>query len=65
MSLERLSDESIVRMYDNIRNEVAADIRTRVPQKLMGAAAKHRAEQLADEMKRRRIQFTLIDWPAS
>jgi hypothetical protein len=62
MSLERLSDESIAHMYDSIRNEIAAD--RRVPQPLMGEAAKQRAEELAAEMSRRRMRFTMIDWPA-
>ncbi len=60
-SLDRLSDESIARMYDSIRNEIAAD--ARVPQPLMGEAARQRAEELAAEMNRRRIRFTMIDWP--
>jgi hypothetical protein len=62
MSLERLSDESIMRMYDCIRNELAAD--TRVPFPFMGESAKQRADELAAEMNRRRMRFTVIDWPS-
>ena len=61
MSLERLSDESVKRMYESIRSELAAD--TRVPQPLMGETAKRRAEELEAKMKRRRMNFALIDWP--
>lgn len=63
MSLERLSDEWITRMFEGIRKEVAADIGSdRHP--MMGDATKQRAEQLAAELTRRGIQFVSIDWPA-
>ncbi len=63
MSLERLSDEWITRMYEGIRKEVAADIGSdRHP--LMGEAMKQRAEMLADELTRRAIRFAPIEWPA-
>jgi hypothetical protein len=61
MSLERLSNESVNQMYESIRSELAAD--TRVPQPLMGETAKRRADELEAEMKRRRMNFVLIDWP--
>ncbi len=62
MSLERLSDESIMRMYECIRDQLAAD--TRTPRPLMGESAKRRAEELAAEMHRRRMRFALIEWPS-
>jgi len=62
MSLERLSDESIMRMYECIRDQLAAD--TRTPRPLMGQSAKRRAEQLAAEMHRRRMRFAMIEWPS-
>jgi len=61
MSLDKLSDESVLRLYDSIRNEVVRD--NRVPQPLMRETAKQRAEQLREELERRRLRFTLIDWP--
>ena len=62
MSLDRLSDEWISRMYEGIRKEVAADIRSSVH--LVGEATKQRAGHLADELARRGIQFAPIEWPA-
>jgi hypothetical protein len=64
MSLERLSDEWVTRMYEGIRKEVAADISRGDRHPLMGEATKQRAEQLADELTRRGVQFVPIEWPA-
>jgi hypothetical protein len=61
MSLERLSDEWIIRMYEGIRKEVVADTRSSVH--LLGEATKQRAGHLADELARRGIQFVAIEWP--
>jgi hypothetical protein len=61
MSLERLSDEWIIRMYEGIRKEVVADARSSVH--LLGEATKQRAGHLADELTRRGIQLAPIEWP--
>jgi hypothetical protein len=63
MSLEKLSDDSVLILYESIRKQVAADIHSGVPQRLMGETAKQRAEQLREEMDRRRMRFKPIDWP--
>lgn len=62
MSLERLSDEWVTRMFEGIRKEVAADIGSNF--RLIGEATKQRAGYLANELKRRGIQFAPIEWPA-
>jgi hypothetical protein len=62
MSLKRLSDAWIIRMYEGIRKEVAADMRGNVH--LIGEATKQRAGHLADELIRRDIRFAPIEWPA-
>jgi hypothetical protein len=63
MSLERLSDEWVTRMFEGIRKEVAADIGSGW-HPLIGEATKQRAKTLADELTRRGIQFSPIDWPS-
>ncbi len=63
MSLEKLSDDSVLILYESIRKQVAADINSGVPEKLMGETAKQRAEQLREEMDRRCMRFKPIDWP--
>jgi hypothetical protein len=50
-------------LYESIRKQVAADIRSGVPERLMGGTARQRVEQLREEMDRRRMRFTPIDWP--
>jgi hypothetical protein len=50
-------------LYESIRKQVAADINSGVPEKLMGETARQRAEQLREEMDRRRMRFKPIDWP--
>jgi hypothetical protein len=64
MSLERLSDEWITRMFEGIRKEVAADISSTVGHPLLGEATKQRAGHLANELTRRGIQFAPIEWPS-
>jgi hypothetical protein len=63
MSLAQLSDDSVRILYESIRKQVSEDISSGVPEKLMGDAARQRAEQLREEMNRRRMRFTPIDWP--
>jgi hypothetical protein len=58
-----LSDESVLRFYENIRQQVAADMRLESRYRLMGVSAKQQAERLREEMTRRRMRFTPIEWP--
>jgi hypothetical protein len=64
MSLAQLSDESVRILSESIRKQIAEDITSGVPERLMGEAAKQREEQLREEMDRRHMRFTPIDWPA-
>ena len=61
MSLEKLSDDSVLILYESIRKQVDADIHTGIPERLMGETAWQRAEQLREEMDRRRMRFKPID----
>ena len=63
LSLERLSDESVRILYESMRRQIAEDISSGVPERLNGDAAKQREEQLREEMDRRHMRFTPIDWP--
>ena len=62
LSLERLSDESVRILYESMRRQIAEDISSGVPERLMDDAAKQREEQLREEMDRRHMRFTPIDW---
>ena len=63
MGIELLSDESILRFYEDIRQQVAADLATENRFRLMGSeAVKQRAERLQIEIDRRRLRCNPIEW---
>ena len=63
MGIELLSDESILRFYEDIRQQVAADLATENRFRLMsGAAVKQRTERLRTEIDRRRLRCNPIEW---
>ena len=63
MGIEKLSDDSLLLLYENIREQVAADLSLGSRHRLLGAAAKQRAERIREELDRRRLRYRLIDWP--
>jgi hypothetical protein len=56
-----LSDEALLRYYEEIRAQVSADLRTGV--RFMGQAAKERADGLLTEIRRRGLNVVPIYWP--
>jgi hypothetical protein len=62
MGLENLSDDSVLRLYENIREQVEADLRQWSRHRLLGATAKQQADRLRQELDRRRLQYAHIDW---
>jgi hypothetical protein len=62
MAIQNLSDESLLTLYENIRQQVSADIRLGSPHRLMGETAKEYAERLREEIDRRRLQVNPIIW---
>jgi hypothetical protein len=60
--IERLSDESVRKLYENIRLQVAHDVQSGSRHRFMGETARQQAERLRGEMDRRRLRFTPIDW---
>ena len=61
MAIENLKDENLLRFYDSIREQVEADKRSKY--KFAAArSVKEYAEALRDEMTKRRLQHTPIDW---
>jgi hypothetical protein len=59
---EHLSDDSVLRLYNSIRRQVEADKALGEKYRLVGPAAKHRAEQLRVELAERGLKFTPIVW---
>jgi hypothetical protein len=62
MSLENLSDDSVLRLYENIREQVAADLRLGSRYRLLGETAWQQAERLSQELDRRRLKYAHVDW---
>jgi hypothetical protein len=64
MSLSNLNDESLQRFYEGVRREVEADRALTKPTHFFAAndSIKKYASALRDEMDRRRMRFTPIDW---
>lgn len=62
MSIADLSDESLLRFYENIRIQAAADRAAGGRYHLLGDTARHRADVLREEMDRRRLRADRIDW---
>jgi|EndMetStandDraft_8_1072994.scaffolds.fasta_scaffold1663569_2 hypothetical protein len=63
MSVENLSDESITRYYDSIRQQVEADQKHK-SHFADGPAVRERAEQLRQEMTKRKLWHSPIRWPS-
>jgi hypothetical protein len=62
MGIEFLSDESILRFYEDIRQQVAADLATGNRYRFAGEAARQQAERLRIEIDRRRLRCNPIEW---
>ena len=57
-------DENLLVYYENVRRQVEADlIHSGGRYRFMGDSAKQYAEKLREEMDRRRLKFSPINWP--
>ena len=61
-SFEHLSDQSVLRLYDGIRHQVEADKALGDKYRLVGHAARERADRLREELLRRELKFSPIVW---
>jgi hypothetical protein len=61
MSLENMPDERLVAFYENIREQAEADRAHK--HQFMGPTVRRYADSLRDEMVKRRLQHSPIDWP--
>jgi hypothetical protein len=61
MSINLLSDESILRYHANMRSMVALDVGTD-GRSLLGEQARKRAKAIENELTRRGIEFEPIAW---
>jgi hypothetical protein len=62
MTFEKAGDESLLHFYESVRRQVEADKQAGGRYRFVGDAAKQYADRLRNEMERRRLRFTPIDW---
>jgi hypothetical protein len=60
--IRHLTDDYVRKLYENIREQVAADAQSRSHHGFVGETARRQTERLREEMDRRRLKFTPIDW---
>jgi hypothetical protein len=63
MSFERISDESVTRYYESIRQQAEAD-RGHKYHLTDSPSVRDRAERLREEMDRRKLHYSPIRWPS-
>jgi hypothetical protein len=63
MSLELISDESVARYYENIRQQADKDRKLKY-HFTNSPTIRERADQLRQELIKRRLQHTPISWPS-
>ena len=62
MNFSQMKDERILAFYENVRQQVALDLRAGGRYRFAGSGVKEYAERLREEMDRRRLRYTPIDW---
>jgi predicted metal-dependent peptidase len=62
MNFSNAKDESLLVFYESVRRQVQADIQAGRNYRIVGVFARQYAEKLREELDRRQLQFTPIDW---
>jgi hypothetical protein len=62
MNFSQSKDERLLAFYENIRQQVPLDVQLGSRYRLIGEGVKQYADKLREEMDRRRLRFTPIDW---
>jgi hypothetical protein len=62
MNFSQTKDERLLAFYENIRHQVHLDVQLGSQHRLVGDGVKKYADKLREEMDRRRLHFTPIDW---
>jgi hypothetical protein len=62
MHFLQTKDERLLAFYENIRRQVDLDMRAGGRYRFAGEGVKQYADKLREEMDRRRLRFTPIDW---
>ena len=62
MNFANSKDDTLLRFYENVRDQVEADRQFGGRYRFAGDGVKQYADELRDEMERRRLQFSPIHW---
>jgi hypothetical protein len=62
MNFSNAKDDSLLVFYESVRRQVEADMNSGGRYRFVGESARQYAERLREEMDRRRLKFTPIDW---
>ena len=62
MSFSSTKDDSLLVFYESVRRQVEADTNSGGRYRFVGEPVRQYAERLREEMDRRRLKFTPIDW---
>jgi len=62
MNFSHTKDDNLLVFYESVRRQVEADASSGGRYRFVGEMARQYAERLREEMDRRRLQFTPIDW---
>jgi hypothetical protein len=62
MHFSQTKDERLLAFYENIRQQVHLDMQAGGRYRFIGEGVKQYADKLREEMDRRRLRFTPIDW---
>ncbi|KRR12476.1 hypothetical protein CQ10_39695 [Bradyrhizobium valentinum] len=60
MNYSQMKDERLLAFYENVREQVVLDAGSRY--RFAGDGVRAYAGELREEMERRRLRFTPIDW---
>jgi hypothetical protein len=63
MNFSSSKDERLLAFYNNVRLQVELDLRAGGRYRFAGEGVRQYADKLREEMERRRLGFTPIDWP--
>ena len=62
MSFAQSKDERLLAFYENVRGQVQLDLRSGGRYRFAGDGMKQYAEKVREEIERRCLRFTPIDW---
>ena len=63
MNCSTSKDESLLAFYEGVRRQVDLDAQSGDRYRFAGEGVKKYADKLREEMERRRLRFTPIEWP--